>query len=164
MLNHCYPLAMKGQSEDGCVWLSVRVLVWALSLWRAVCTTAGPTGNWRSYRKPDSPDPKRTDTSSSQRPPNLATVPPRVWAELEEDVLTYITSQDILKLGNWIPYRTRSRTRGQAEIRVLEEKGTQCLSPAQLTCHWAHTNEAVHYATLTRVTRGVTTHTRKEVT
>lgn len=43
-------------------------------------------------------------------------------------MLTYITSQDILKLGNWIPYRTRSRTGWQAKIRVLEEKGTQRLS------------------------------------
>lgn len=41
---------------------------------------------------------------------------------------TYITSQDILKLGDWIPYRTRNRPRWQAEIRVLEEKGTQHLS------------------------------------
>lgn len=59
-------------------------------------------------------------------------------AELEEDMLTYITSQDILKLGNWISYRPRSRTGWQAKIRVLEEKGTQGLSPTLLTCHWAH--------------------------
>lgn len=49
-------------------------------------------------------------------------------------MLTYITSQDILKLGNWIPYRTRNRPRWQAEIGVLEEKGAQHLSlgPAHL--------------------------------
>lgn len=43
-------------------------------------------------------------------------------------MLTYIASQDILKLGDWIPDRTRNRPRWQAEIRVLEEKGTQHLS------------------------------------
>lgn len=78
-------------------------------------------------------------------------------AELEEDMLTYITSQDILKLGNWIPYRTRSRTGWQAEIRVLEEKSAVFKPrPAHLSLGPHH--EAVHYATLTRATRGVTTH------
>ena len=55
-------------------------------------------------------------------------------AEPEEDRPTYITSQDVLKLGHWIPYRTRNRPGWQAEIRVLEEKGAQHLSlgPAHL--------------------------------
>lgn len=41
-------------------------------------------------------------------------------AVLERGAETYVTSQCVLKFDNWIPCGPRSRTRLQAEIRVLE--------------------------------------------
>lgn len=55
--------------------------------------------------------------------------------------MTYITSQDILKLGDWIPHGTRNRPRWQAEIRVLEEKSAQHLSRGPAHPRWAHVSE-----------------------